>query len=170
LPTDHRTHQPGTVITELTADLTTSTAPSRARWTLFAASFGFLMVSLDATIVNVALPTLSRELGAALTQLQWVVDGYTLMFAAFQLIGGSLSDWLGARRVFAMGLGLFVLASLACGLAVSPGMLIAARFVQGVGAAMQLPASLAMVRHAYTDAAERTRAIGVWAAGPWSQP
>ncbi len=149
---------------ELTTDPTAAATPSRARWTLFAASFGFLMVSLDATIVNVALPTLGRELGAGLNQLQWVVDGYTLMLAAFQLIGGSLSDRLGARRAFTIGLSLFVLASLACGLAVSPGMLIAARFVQGVGAATQLPASLAMIRHAYTDAAARTRAVGVWAA------
>ncbi|MEV5707062.1 MFS transporter [Actinoallomurus sp. NPDC052274] len=148
----------------LTADLPVAAASSRARWTLFAASFGFLMVSLDATIVNVALPTLSRELGAGLTQLQWVVDGYTLMFAAFQLIGGSLSDRLGARRAFTIGLGLFVLASVACGLATSPRMLIAARFVQGVGAATQLPASLAMIRYAYTDATARTRAVGVWAA------
>ncbi|GAA4509739.1 MFS transporter [Actinoallomurus oryzae] len=139
-------------------------APSRARTTLFAASFGFLMVSLDATIVNVALPTLGRRLGAGLTGLQWVVDGYTLMFAAFQLIGGSLSDRLGARRAFATGLSLFVLASLACGLAGTPGVLIAARFVQGLGAAVQLPASLAMIRHAYPDASARSRALGVWAA------
>jgi DHA2 family methylenomycin A resistance protein-like MFS transporter len=137
---------------------------SRPRWTLFAASFGFLMVSLDATIVNVALPTLGRELGAGLTSLQWTVDGYTLMFAALQLIGGTLSDRMGARRAFGGGLALFVLASLACGLAVSPAMLVAARFVQGVGAAVQLPASLAMVRHAFPGAVERSRAVGVWAA------
>lgn len=136
---------------------------STARWTLFAASFGFLMVSLDATIVNVALPTLSEKLGAGLSQLQWVVAGYTLTFAALQLVGGSLSDRLGARRAFAAGLGLFVVASLACGLATSPEMLIAARFVQGIGAAVQLPASLAMIRHAYPDGAARSRAIGVWA-------
>ncbi|GLW09771.1 MFS transporter [Microtetraspora sp. NBRC 13810] len=119
---------------------------------------------MDATIVNVALPTLGRELGAGLTHLQWVVDGYTLTFAALQLIGGSLSDRMGARRAFAVGLVLFVLSSLICGLATSPGMLIAARFAQGIGAAVQLPASLAMVRHAYPDAAARTRAVGVWAA------
>jgi MFS transporter, DHA2 family, methylenomycin A resistance protein len=150
----------------LSADLTTVTAavPSRARWTLFAASFGFLMVSLDATIVNVALPTLGRQLGARLTELQWVVDAYTLMFASFQLIGGTLSDRLGARRAFAAGLVVFVAASLACGLSVSPAMLIAARFAQGIGAAIQLPASLAMIRHGYTDATARTRAIGIWAA------
>jgi DHA2 family methylenomycin A resistance protein-like MFS transporter len=137
---------------------------STARWTLFAASFGFLMVSLDATIVNVALPTLGRELGASLTTLQWVVDGYTLTFAALQMIGGNLSDRLGARRAFTFGLALFVVASVGCGLAVSPAMLVAARFVQGAGAAIQLPASLAMVRRAYTGAAERTRAVGMWAA------
>ncbi|WP_186382839.1 MFS transporter [Amycolatopsis rhizosphaerae] len=137
---------------------------SRARWTLAAACFGFLMVGLDATIVNVALPTLGRQLGAGLAQLQWVVDGYTLMFAALQLIGGSLSDRLGARRAFVVGLSVFVLASLGCGVAVSPEMLIAARFVQGIGAALQLPSSLAMIRHAYPDAERRTKALGLWAA------
>lgn len=141
----------------------TPAVASTARWTLFAASFGFLMVSLDATIVNVALPTLGDRLGAGLTQLQWVVDGYILAFAALQFVGGSLSDRLGARRAFVMGLGLFVAASLMCGLAVTSQMLIAARFVQGVGAALQLPASLAMIRHAYPDAAARTRAVAVWA-------
>ncbi|MCP2163556.1 MFS transporter [Goodfellowiella coeruleoviolacea] len=158
--------------TQLTAQSTSPVAPhpvatttsARSRWTLLAASFGFLMVSLDATIVNVALPTLGRELGAGLSQLQWVVDGYTLTFAALQLSGGSLGDRMGARRAFAVGLSLFVLASLLCGLAASPGMLIAARFAQGVGAAVQLPASLAMIRHAYPDAARRNRAVGVWAA------
>ncbi|MET8155961.1 MFS transporter [Sphaerisporangium sp. NPDC005289] len=146
--------------------MTTKVATERSTgpWTLIAAATGFLMVSLDATIVNVALPTLSRELGAGLTELQWVVDGYTLMFAALLLTGGSLGDRLGARRVFAGGLGLFALASLACGLAVSPAMLIAARFVQGIGAAAQLPASLAMIRHGYPGQAERTRAIAIWAA------
>ncbi|MDP9846104.1 MFS transporter [Streptosporangium lutulentum] len=148
--------------TEIATDV--STARSTGPWTLLAAATGFLMISLDATIVNVALPTLSRELDAGLTQLQWVVDGYTLMFAGLLLTGGSLGDRLGARRVFACGLGLFVLASLACGLAVSPAMLIAARFVQGVGAAAQLPASLAMIRHGYPDQAGRTRAIAIWAA------
>ncbi|WP_329175875.1 MFS transporter [Streptomyces sp. NBC_01477] len=148
----------------ITARRPAAATPASARLTLFAASFGFLMVSLDATIVNVALPTLGRDLGAGLSGLQWVVDGYVLMFAAFQLIGGSLGDRLGARRAFTAGLGLFMAASLACGLAVSPGMLIGARLVQGVGAAVQLPASLAMVRHAYADAAARTRAVGVWAA------
>jgi MFS transporter, DHA2 family, methylenomycin A resistance protein len=139
-------------------------ASSTARWTLFASSFGFLMISLDATIVNVALPTLGRELDAGLSQLQWTVDSYTLMFAAFQLIGGSLSDRLGARRAFGIGLSLFVVASLACGLATSPEILIAARFVQGLGAATQLPASLAMIRHGYGDPKQRTRAVGLWAA------
>lgn len=150
-------------INQLTAN-STAAITHRAWWTLFAASSGFLMVSLDATIVNVALPTLGRRLGAGLIQLQWVVDGYTLMFAAFQLVGGSLSDRLGARRAFTIGLSVFVIASLACGLAASPGMLIAARFVQGVGAAVQLPASLAMIRLGYTDTTARRRAVGVWAA------
>ncbi len=122
------------------------------------------MVSLDATIVNVALPTLSHQLGAGLSQLQWVVDSYTLVFAAFQLLGGTLSDRVGARRAFTVGLTLFIVASLVCGLAASPAMLIGARFAQGLGAAIQLPASLAMIRHAYDDPKQRTHAIGLWAA------
>ncbi|RKN44995.1 MFS transporter [Streptomyces hoynatensis] len=148
----------------VSAPVSAPAAGPAARWTLFAASFGFLMVSLDATIVNVALPTLGGELGAGLSQLQWIVDGYALTFAAMQPAGGSLSDRLGARSAFTLGLGLFVLASLACGLAPSPALLIAARFVQGAGAAVQLPASLAMIRHAYPDGAARNRAVGVWAA------
>jgi DHA2 family methylenomycin A resistance protein-like MFS transporter len=153
-----------TPVTQPISGIEITEAPGRARWTLFAASFGFLMVSLDATIVNVALPTLGHRLDAGLSQLQWVVDGYTLVFAAFQLIGGTLSDRIGARRAFVAGLTVFVAASLACGLATTPAMLIAARFAQGLGAAIQLPASLAMVRHAYTDPGRRARAVGLWAA------
>ncbi len=148
----------------MTLTIDTPAVRESGPWTLLAAATGFLMISLDATIVNVALPTLGRELHAGLPWLQWVVDGYTLMFAGLLLTGGSLGDRLGARRVYAGGLGLFVLASLACGLAVTPAMLVAARFVQGAGAAAQLPASLAMIRHGYPDPARRTRAIAIWAA------
>ncbi|HWC78762.1 MAG TPA: MFS transporter [Pseudonocardiaceae bacterium] len=134
------------------------------RATLIAASIGFAMISLDVTIVNVALPTLSDRLHTGLSGLQWVVDGYTLVFACLLLTGGALGDRLGARRVFAAGLVLFLLASLACGLAPNAGVLIAARFAQGAGAAVQMPTSLALVGHVYPEAKERARAVAVWAA------
>ena len=122
------------------------------------------MVSLDVTIVNVALPTLSRELDASLPQLQWIVDGYALTFAAVLLTGGALGDALGVRRVFSVGLVLFSAASAACGLAPSIGWLILARFVQGLGAALLVPCSLALLRNAYGDERGRARAVAVWAA------
>jgi MFS transporter, DHA2 family, methylenomycin A resistance protein len=131
---------------------------------LIAASGAFAMVSLDVTIVNVALPTLQAQLGATLQGLQWVVDGYALVFAAGLLTGGALGDTLGARRVFAIGLALFALASAGCGLAASAGALIAARFAQGVGAALLMPCSLALLRAAFADEQARARAVAVWAA------
>jgi DHA2 family methylenomycin A resistance protein-like MFS transporter len=123
---------------------------------------GYFMVILDTTIVNVALPALRADLGASVAGLQWVVDGYLLMLAALLLSGGVLADRLGARRVFQLGLGLFVLASVGCGLAPSTVMLVIARLLQGVGAALAVPASLALLRAAYPEAATRARAIGMW--------
>jgi DHA2 family methylenomycin A resistance protein-like MFS transporter len=132
--------------------------------TLLVASCGFLMVSLDVTIVNVALPTLARQQGASLQQLQWIVDGYALLYAAVLITGGALGDILGSRRVFMAGLGLFSAASAACGLAPSTGALIAARFAQGLGAALLVPTSLALLRSAFEEQQARTRAVAVWAA------
>jgi DHA2 family methylenomycin A resistance protein-like MFS transporter len=131
--------------------------------TLAVASAAFFMVGLDVTIVNVALPTLARDLDAGLQDLQWIVDGYTLVFAAGLLGAGALGDRLGARGTFAAGLALFALASAACGLAPSTGALVAARFAQGLGAALLVPCSLALLRHTYTDPVARARAIAVWA-------
>jgi DHA2 family methylenomycin A resistance protein-like MFS transporter len=130
--------------------------------TLIVASAAFFMVVLDVTIVNVALPTFERQLGASLQALQWIVDGYTLMFAAFLLTGGALGDGFGARGTYAGGIALFSLASLACGLAPSSALLIAARVVQGVGAALVVPGSLALIRHAYDDPRRRAGAIATW--------
>jgi DHA2 family methylenomycin A resistance protein-like MFS transporter len=132
--------------------------------TLLATSAGFFMVSLDVTIVNVALPTLQHHLGATLQGLQWIVDGYTLSFAAFLLTGGSLGDVFGARRVFSIGLLVFSLASAACGISPTSGILIGARIAQGFGAALLVPCSLAILRNAFTDQGARGRAIAVWAA------
>jgi DHA2 family methylenomycin A resistance protein-like MFS transporter len=128
----------------------------------FALCLGYFMVILDATIVNVALPDVGASLHGALATLQWVVDGYTLAFAALLLTGGALADRLGARRVLLAGLGLFTVASALCALAPGAASLVASRIVQGAGAALVVPASLALIRTAYDDPAARARAVGVW--------
>ncbi|WP_318216657.1 MFS transporter [Streptomyces sp. SCL15-6] len=133
--------------------------------TLAAAVLGFFVITLDATIVNVALPSIRDALGGGITGLEWVVDAYTLMFAALLLSAGSLSDRIGARRAFAGGLSLFILASVVCELAPTLPVLIAARVVQGVGAAVTMPTSMALMRQAFPDPARRARAVGVWAMG-----
>jgi EmrB/QacA subfamily drug resistance transporter len=134
-------------------------------WSLAAALLGFFVVTLDAVIVNVALPDIRRELAGGMSGLQWVADGYTLMFAALLLSAGSLSDRVGARRAFGAGMVLFVLASAGCGLAPSLPALVAARLVQGAAAAALMPASMALVSQAYPDPARRARALGLWAMG-----
>src|SRR4051812_37049513 len=140
-------------------------ADPRAKFALAAAVLGFFIVTFDAVVVNVALPSIRHDLGAGITGLQWVVDGYTLMFAALLLWSGTLTDRAGARRVFAAGVGLFVAASAGCGLAPNLSTLVLARFVQGCAAAVMMPASMALIGHAYPDHRERARAIAVWAMG-----
>jgi DHA2 family methylenomycin A resistance protein-like MFS transporter len=132
---------------------------------LGAAVLGFFIVTFDAVVVNVALPSIRQDFGGGITGLQWVVDGYTLMFAALLLWSGALTDRAGARRVFAAGIGLFVAASAACGLAPSLSTLVFARFVQGSAAAVMMPASMALIGHAYPDHRARAHAIAVWAMG-----
>jgi DHA2 family methylenomycin A resistance protein-like MFS transporter len=128
-------------------------------------SVGFVVTQLDVTIVNIALARLSTVLHADVAGLQWIVDAYTLAFAVLMLSGGVLGDRYGARRLYAAGLVVFALASLACGLAATPGMLIAARAVQGAGAAAMLPNSLALLNHACGhDRTLRARAVGFWTA------
>jgi MFS family permease len=135
-------------------------------WSLTAALLlGFFVVTLDAVIVNVALPDVRRDLAGGMNGLQWVVDGYTLMFAALLLSAGSLSDRAGARRTFAVGMVVFVVASAACGLAPSLPALVAARFVQGSAAAVLMPSSMALVSHAYPDPVSRARAVALWSMG-----
>lgn len=132
---------------------------------LLAASFAFVIVQLDVTIVNVALPTIGRELGAGVGALQWVVDAYTLGFAVFLLSAGVLGDRFGARRIFLSGFALFTLASLACALAPGALALNLARAVQGVGAAFMVPSSLAILNTAYgDDRARLAQAIAWWTA------
>ena len=150
------------------ATAASSTAGARGPWAvpaLWAALLGFFVVTLDALVVNVALPVIGRQLGGGIAGLQWVIDGYTLVFAALLLSSGALSDRIGARRAFGAGLVVFVAASAAGGLAPALGVLIAARLVQGAGAAVVLPASLALLREAFPDQAERARAVSIWAVG-----
>jgi MFS family permease len=142
-----------------------SSAGGRPRTALAVAVLGFFVVTLDALIVNVALPTIGNDLGRGITGLQWVVDGYTLMFAALLLSSGALSDRIGARQSFAAGLALFVAASAACGLAPHLGVLIGARLAQGAGAALLLPASLALIREAYPETRKRAWAVAIWSVG-----
>src|SRR3954447_8873866 len=132
---------------------------------LAAAVLGFFVITLDAVVVNVALPSIRAELGGGITGLQWVVDGYALMFAALLLSAGALSDRFGARRVLGGGLVVFVLASAACGVAPSTGLLVAGRFVQGAAGAVMMPSSMALLGHAYPDPLRRARAVAVWAMG-----
>lgn len=121
-------------------------------------------INLDTTIVNVALPTLVRELDASTTQLEWIVDAYNLMFAALVLAAGNLSDRLGRKGVLLAGLAVFGTATLAGGLGNSPGHLIAARAVMGLGAALIFPATLSLLTNVFTERHERARAIGLWGA------
>jgi EmrB/QacA subfamily drug resistance transporter len=122
------------------------------------------VVVLDAAIVNVALPSIQRDLHFSQEDLQWVVNAYVLMFGGFMLLGGRAADLLGRRRVFMFGLVLFSLASLAGGLATSQGVLIAARGVQGLGAAILAPAALSIVTTTFAEGAERNKALGAWGA------
>ena len=142
-------------------------APKEGRlWSLalVAVCLGYFMVILDTTIVNVAVPALRAGLHADVADLEWVIDGYLLMLAALVLSGGALADRIGARRVFQVGLGVFVVASVICGVAPGVIVLVIARLIQGAGAAMSVPASLALLRAAFPDARLRARAIGAWGA------
>ena len=140
-------------------------APLAKSLTLAAMSLGYVVVQLDVTIVNVAINSIGATYGGSLADLQWIVNAYTITFAAFILTAGALGDRLGAKRVFVLGFAIFVLASLACALAPALWVLIVARLCQGIGAAVLVPNSLALLNHAYPDEAERHWAVGIWAAG-----
>lgn len=140
-------------------------AQAASALTLTAMSLGYGVVQLDVTIVNTALDAMGRTLGGGVAELQWVVSVYTIAFAAFILTAGALGDRIGAKRVFMAGFAIFTAASLACALSPNATVLIAARLVQGLAAAILVPNSLALLNHAYTDNRERGRAVAVWAAG-----
>src|SRR6267154_1711666 len=122
------------------------------------------MVVLDATVVNVALPTIKRDVGFSEQSLSWVLNAYTLMFGGFLMLGGRLADQLGRRRLFMAGIALFSGASLVCGLSQSEGMLLVARGVQGLGGALVSPAALSILLTTFAEGTERNRALAVWGA------
>ncbi len=141
-----------------------ATRPARTGLVLLATSLAAFTATLDNTVVAVALRDIQADLGAGVAELQGIVTAYTVALAALLLTGGTLADVAGRRRVFVSGLGLFALASAGCALAGSPGTLIAARAVQGCGAALVLPGGLAVLAAAYPDPGRRARAVGIWSA------
>ena len=144
---------------KLLADRTIVRSPTLG---LTAICLGFLMITLDATIVNVALGPIGTDLGGAVSTAQWIVNGYTLAFAALLLSAGALADRLGLRTGFLVGLAVFALGSAACACATSLAALIVARVVQGAGAAALMPCSLALIAHMFPDSGDRRRALALW--------
>ena len=143
------------------ADGAPSYASRRGRWVLFATVLGSAIAAIDATVVVIALPTIADDLGATTADLQWTVNAYALTLAAFLLLGGSLGDRFGRRRVFLVGVVWFAVASLVCAVAPTVGLLIAARALQGVGGALLTPGSLSILQSTFTGT-DRGRAIGAW--------
>ncbi len=138
------------------------TDDNRKWWTLGAMCFALFMVMLDNTVVNVALPSIQRDLHAQISALEWVINGYTLTFAVLIATGGRLGDIFGRRLMFMTGVIIFAITSATAGIAQDPTMLIASRAIQGIGAALMMPATLSIITHTF-PAAERGRAIGMWA-------
>ncbi len=136
---------------------------SRPNLTAFIVCLGCVVVLLDVSIVNVALQRISDGLGGRLSDLQWIVDAYTLAFASFLLTGGTAGDRYGNKQVFGAGFVLFTLASVFCGTANNLPALITARVIQGIGAALIIPCSLTLLNHAFDDPAQRAKAFGWWA-------
>src|SRR5918999_2917700 len=134
---------------------------ARGRWVLLATVLGSSVAMLDATVVNVALPRLADDLGASMSGLQWTVNGYTLTLAGFILLGGSLGDHYGRRRLFVIGVVWFAAASILCGVAVNIPMLVAARALQGLGGAQLTPGALAIIQASFAPE-DRARAVGAW--------
>src|SRR2546429_9938367 len=136
---------------------------TRRRWLAFyVLCLGTLMVVLDTTIVNVALPSIRASLGFSETSLAWVVNAYMLTYGGFLLLGGRLGDLYGSRKAFLYGLALFTLSSLACGLSYSQGLLIAARAVQGLGGAVVSAVALSLIINLFTESGDRAKAMGIY--------
>jgi EmrB/QacA subfamily drug resistance transporter len=150
----------------MTTNGATSVAPlqlstRRGRWTLLACVLGSGIAGIDSTVVNIALPDIGRDLHVGFSSLQWTVTGYTLTLASFILLGGSCGDRYGRRRIFVLGILWFAVASTLCALAPTANLLIAARALQGIGGALLMPASLAIIQASFADE-DRSRAIGAW--------
>ncbi len=141
-----------------------SAGPPRRNAILAICCMSLLIVAMDNTIVNVALPSIRRDLHASLSGLQWTVDAYTIVLASLLMLAGSTADRIGRRRVFQTGLSMFAAGSLACSLAPTLGWLIAARAVQGIGGSMLNPVAMSIITNVFTDPRERSRAIGAWGA------
>lgn len=144
--------------------MTNRAAPPASRWlVLTVMCVGYFLVLLDVTVINVALPQIGAGLGASVSGLQWVVDGYALALAALLLAGGTIGDLRGHKPVVLTGLAVFGVASLMCGLAPSAGVLIVGRVVQGIGAALLLPGTLTIISRSFPERGEQARAVGIWA-------
>src|SRR5256886_5593288 len=149
--------------TESTGRNTDMTMNGRTRWyALIVLCLGSLMIVLDTTIVNVAMPSIRADLGFSETSLAWVVNAYLLTFGGFLLLGGRLGDLFGHRPLFLFGISLFTVSSLVCGLSTTQGMLVAARAVQGVGGAIASAVSLSLTMTLFTEPADRAKAMGVF--------
>src|SRR5580700_1748801 len=136
--------------------------PGRRRLVLALCCMSVFIVGIDVTIVNVALPSIQRSLHASVSGLQWTIDAYTLVIACLLMLSGSLADRFGRRRVFQVGLAVFSLGSLLCGLAPGLGWLVACRALQAVGGSMLNPVAMSIIVNTFTDRRERARAVGVW--------
>src|SRR5207253_2705897 len=142
-----------------------TTGPDPRRWKALAlVCAAFFMTVLDVSIVNVALPSIGKALDFSRESLQWVITAYAITFGGFLLLGGRAADLLGRRRVFMLGVAVFTVASLLCGLAWSEGVLIGARGIQGLGAAIISPAALSIITTTFDEGAERNKALGIWGA------
>src|SRR3989440_2748097 len=145
--------------------MTQPAAPDPRRWKALAlVCAAFFMTVLDVSIVNVAVPSIGRSLDFSRDSLQWVITAYAITFGGFLLLGGRAADLLGRRRVFMVGVAVFTVASLLCGLAWSDGVLIGARAVQGLGAAIISPAALSIITTTFEEGPERNKALGIWGA------
>jgi DHA2 family methylenomycin A resistance protein-like MFS transporter len=130
---------------------------------LLTMSLGVLIAQIDTSVVNLAVKAIGADLGSGVTALQWVVDAYNLVYASLLLTAGTLADLYGRRRIFILGIALFTAGSLVCGLAPNAIILVAGRAIAGLGAALEVPTSLAILTITYPDTKERTRALGIWA-------
>jgi MFS family permease len=146
------------------------TEANRKWWTLGAMCLSMFMIMLDSTVVNVALPSIQKDLKTSVNQLEWVVNGYTLSFAALLVTGGRLGDIFGRRLIFMIGVAVFAISSATAGLAPDPTTLIISRIAEGVGGALMMPATLSIITEAFPPE-ERGKAIGTWARiSGWRSP